>query len=257
MGRLEGKVAVVSGAARGMGAEIARRFSAEGAAIVLGDVLADEAGAVAAAIGERARAVRLDVTQVADWDTVVEVATAAFGGVDILVNGAGIVRLHPIVDGDPEVAREIIMVNQFGTYLGLRACAKAMGERGGGSIINISSMQGIAGMPFVSAYVSSKFGVRGLTKAAALELGPSGIRCNSIHPGYVDTPMLRANAMGSPDAHIAALGGTVPIGRVGTVDDVAHLVVFLASDESAYCTGAEIAVDGGMLAGFFPPGLRR
>jgi 3alpha(or 20beta)-hydroxysteroid dehydrogenase len=172
---------------------------------------------------------------------------------DGLVNAAGVVSINSVLASDTEWFRRTIDINLIGPYLGIRACAPLMIGRGKGSIVNVSSMQGLTGMPYVSAYVASKFGLRGLTKSVALELGRQGIRCNSVHPGYTDTPMLWANALGSNGEHEAALSATVPLGRVGRAADVAALVLFLLSDESVYCTGAEIAVDGGTSAGFFPP----
>ena len=258
MGLLEGKVAIVSGAARGQGAEEARRFAAEGASVVLGDVLDDPGASVAAGIGEAARYVRLDVTSEADWDGAVAVAEASFGRLDVLVNNAGTARFTPIIGGRLEDYLAVVMVNQVGVYLGMRAAAPAMARGGGGSIVNISSVDGIVGMPAVSAYVASKFAVRGMTKVAALELASLGIRCNSVHPGYIDTVLLRGGgSSGFPETDPRALAGTVPARRLGTVEDVTEVVVFLASDASRYCSGAEIVVDGGLIAGIRGPSPAR
>ena len=245
-GRFDGKVVLVTGAARGQGAEEACRFVAEGARVVLGDVLADECAAVAADLGERACSVPLDVTSTEEWDHAVRTAREQFGGLDVLVNNAGIATPTPIIGGDVEAFVRVLMVNQLGVYLGMRAAAPLMSERGGGAIVNISSIDGMIGMPFVSAYVSSKFGVRGLTKVAALELADAGIRVNSVHPGFIDTPMLREPA---GDQMMERLPASIPIRRLGTPADVADLVLFLASDQSAYCTGSEFVVDGGVIAG--------
>jgi 3alpha(or 20beta)-hydroxysteroid dehydrogenase len=246
--RFDGKVVLVTGAARGQGEQEARRFVAEGAAVVLGDVLEDEVGAVAADLGDRASAVRLDVTAPNDWDRAVQTASQQFGGLDILVNNAGIATPTPIMDGSVDDFVRVLMVNQVGVYLGMRAAAPVMKERGRGSIINISSIDGMVGMPYVAGYVSSKFGVRGLTKVAALELAGIGIRVNSVHPGYIDTPMLR-----EPVGDLAnRLAASVPLRRLGTSREVADLVLFLASEESSYCTGSEFVVDGGMIAGYTP-----
>lgn len=245
-GRFNGKVVLVTGAARGQGAEEARRFAAEDALVVLGDVLAAEVAAVASDLGDRARSVSLDVTSPGAWDLAVGTAREQFGGLDVLVNNAGIATPTPIIGGDVDAFVRVLMVNQLGVYLGMRATAPLMKERGGGAIVNISSIDGMIGMPFVSAYVSSKFGVRGLTKVAALELADAGIRVNSVHPGFIDTPMLREPA---GDRMMERLGTSVPAGRLGTPADVADLVLFLASDQAAYCTGSEFVVDGGVIAG--------
>jgi 3alpha(or 20beta)-hydroxysteroid dehydrogenase len=251
MGAVDGKVALVSGGARGQGEAEARRFVAEGARVVVGDVIDDAGKLVAESLGDDARYVHLDVTAEDDWTTAVATAVDEFGRLDILVNNAGVVRITPIIGGSVEDYLAVIMVNQVGVYLGMRAAAEALGRGGGGSIVNISSIDGIVGMPGVAAYVSSKFAVRGLTKVAALELAPLGIRCNSVHPGYIDTPMLRGAGLG--DDELARFGRGVPAGRVGTVDDVVELVLFLASDASRYCNGAEFIVDGGLIAGISPP----
>ena len=257
MGVLDGRVALVSGGARGQGEAEARRFVAEGAQVVIGDVLDDEGKAVAADVGDALRYVHLDVTKEDDWAAAVKTATGEFGRLDVLVNNAGIARITPIIGGNVDDYLAVVMVNQLGVYLGMRAAAPAMGETGGGSIVNISSIDGIIGMPGIAGYVSSKFAVRGMTKVAALELAPLGIRCNSVHPGYIDTPMLRgADAdYAMTDDDIAGMTASVPTGRLGTVDDITDVVLFLASDASRYCTGAEFVADGGLLAGIVPPNL--
>jgi 3alpha(or 20beta)-hydroxysteroid dehydrogenase len=249
MGRFEEMVVLISGAARGMGEAEARRFVAEGAAVVIGDVLTEEGQAVAADLGDAARFTKLDVTSTDDWSSAVRMATEDFGRLDVLVNNAGIAPVTPIIGGSPEDYVKVVMVNQVGVYLGMRAAAPAMkaGNRGG-SIVNISSIDGIIGMPHVAGYVSSKFAVRGMTKTAALELAPFGIRVNSVHPGYIDTQMLR-EPMG---AHADKLASSVPLRRLGTTTDIANLVLFLASDGSSYCTGSEFVIDGGLTAGLAP-----
>jgi 3alpha(or 20beta)-hydroxysteroid dehydrogenase len=251
---LDGRVALVSGAARGQGADEARRFAAEGAVVVLGDVLDDLGSGVADGIGDTARYVHLDVTREADWDRAVAFAAEAFGRVDVLVNNAGTARFTPIIGGSLDDYLAVVMVNQVGVYLGMRAAAPAMARGGGGSIVNISSIDGIVGMPAVSAYVASKFAVRGMTKVAALELAPLGIRCNSVHPGYIDTVLLRGGgSSGFPETDPTMLARTVPARRLGTVEDVTDVVLFLASDASRYCSGSEIVVDGGLIAGIRGP----
>ena len=251
---LDGRVALVSGAARGQGADEARRFAAEGAVVVLGDVLDDLGSGVADGIGDTARYVHLDVTREADWDRAVAFAAEAFGRVDVLVNNAGTARFTPIIGGSLDDYLAVVMVNQVGVYLGMRAAAPAMARGGGGSIVNISSIDGIVGMPAVSAYVASKFAVREMTKVAALELAPLGIRCNSVHPGYIDTVLLRGGgSSGFPETDPTMLARTVPARRLGTVEDVTDVVLFLASDASRYCSGSEIVVDGGLIAGIRGP----
>lgn len=250
MGKLDGKVALVSGAARGQGEAEARRFAAEGAKVVLGDVLEDEVAAVAADIGDAARAVRLDVTDRASWSAAVALASDQFGSVEVLVNNAGTADFTPIAD-DAAVADaylRVIQVNQIGVYLGMCAVVDAMTAAGGGSIVNISSIDGLIGMPGIAGYVSSKFAVRGLTKVAALELADRNIRANSVHPGFIDTAMLRL--AGDNDFAGSPFASHVPMNRFGTVEEIADLVLFLASDDSSYCTGAEFVIDGGTTAGF-------
>lgn len=247
MGRLDGKVAIVTGAGRGQGAAEAARFVAEGARVVVADVLEDEGRAVAASLGEAGRFVRLDVTDEGQWQEAVAACGAAFGPPSILVNNAGILQFHTIVNTDLQEFRRIIDVNLVGTFLGIKTVAPAMLEGGGGSIVNISSTGGLVGLPSVGGYVASKWGVTGLTKTAAIELGPGGIRVNSVHPGSVETPMVMFEGLTPQD--FAPYYDRLPIKRLGTVDDIANLVVFLASDESSYCTGAEFVVDGGQTCG--------
>ena len=250
MGVLDGKVALISGAARGQGEAEARRFAAEGALVVLGDIRDELGGEVADDIGKSARYTHLDVTSERDWEAAVDTAVSDFGTVDVLVNNAGTARATPIIGGSLDDYMTVIMVNQVGVYLGMRAVAPVMQRAGGGSIVNISSIDGIVAMPRVSAYVASKFAVRGMTKAAALELAEHGIRCNSVHPGYIDTALLQGGGdTGFRGVDLDAIAATVPAKRVGTVEDVTEVVLFLASDASRYCSGAEIVVDGGLIAG--------
>jgi 3alpha(or 20beta)-hydroxysteroid dehydrogenase len=249
--RLEGKVALVTGAARGQGAAEARLFVAEGARVVLGDVLTEEGRAVAAELGDAARYVELDVTSEAAWAAAVATAVDGFGRLDVLVSNAGISPMpRPIVKTDPDDYRRVIEVNQVGSFLGIRAVAPAIKEVGGGSIVLISSVNGFVGAGGIVGYVTSKFALRGLAKVAALELGRDQIRVNSVHPGPIDTPMTQPESWGGFDMR-PALAASNPLGRIGQPEEVAELVCWLASDASAYCTGAEFVVDGGYLAGPF------
>jgi len=245
-GRLAGRVALISGAARGQGAAEARLFVAEGAAVVLGDVLDAPGEAVAAEIGDRAAYVHLDVTREDSWRAAVDVARARYGRLDVLVNNAGILRAGPAETLPLEDFEAVVRVNQVGCFLGMKAVIPAMRDAGGGSIVNISSTAGITGRPGVVAYVASKWAITGMTKSAALELGHLGIRVNSVHPGAIDTPMIAGPAF---EADRVAYVAKLPIQRLGVPEDVAALVLFLASDESTYCTGAEFVVDGGATAG--------
>ena len=240
-GRLEGKVALISGASKGQGEAEARLFLAEGAAVVLGDVLDTEGEAVAASLGDRARYVHLDVTNEDDWQQAVRAAGDTFGGLDVLINNAGIIRIGMMADVSLDEYMSVINVNQIGCWLGMKSASAVM--RSGGSIINISSMNGVMPGAGIMSYVASKFAIRGMTKAAALELGPKGIRVNSIHPGAILTDMARAGLAGIPGNPLAKL----PIPRIGEPEEVARLALFLASDESSYSTGSEFVIDGGWL----------
>lgn len=252
MGRLDGKVAIISGAARGQGEAEARLFAAEGAAVVLGDVLDDRGRAVADAIGDRARYVHLDVRASADWAAAVTLAEDTFGPVSVLVNNAGILRYHRLVDVPIDEFREVVEVNQIGVLLGMQAVVPSMERAGSGSIVNVSSTSGLIGASTTTAYTATKFAVRGMTKVAAVELGPLGIRVNSIHPGGVDTEMVRPGdgPPGGPGSDsLNRRFASMPLGRVGRAEEVAAMALFLASDESSYSTGSEFVCDGGMTAG--------
>ena len=238
MGRVDGKVALISGGSRGMGAEDARALVAEGAKVVIGDILDEEGKALADEIGEAARYVHLDVTQADQWEAAVATAVSEFGKLNVLVNNAGTVALGEIGKFDMTKWHKVIDVNLTGTFLGMQASVEAMKADGGGSIINISSIEGLRGAVMVHPYVASKWAVRGLSKSAALELGPDQIRVNSIHPGFIRTPMTKH----FPDNML-----TIPLGRPGQSEEVSTFVVFLASDESRYATGAEFVIDGGLV----------
>ena len=258
--RLEGKVALISGGARGQGAAEARLFVREGAAVVIGDILDDEGLKLEAEIrelGGRATFVHLDVTDADQWADAVTEAVSRYGKLDILVNNAGIgstnvggLNAPRIHEAPTEVWDQIMDVNGKGVFLGTRAAIPAMRTAGGGSIINISSIAGLVGLSpgsgAGSAYASSKGAVRLLTKATAVQYAGDGIRCNSVHPGYIDTAMTE-RMMSDPEIRQMRLDAT-PIGRIGTVDDIANGVLFLASDEASFMTGSELVIDGGYTA---------
>jgi 3alpha(or 20beta)-hydroxysteroid dehydrogenase len=238
MGRVDGKVVLISGGARGMGAAHARMLVAEGAKVVIGDILDEEGKALADDIGEAARYVHLDVTDFDQWQAAVSTATQEFGLLNGLVNNAGIVALGPLKSLDVAKWQNVIDVNLTGTMLGIKASVEPMTEAGGGSIINVSSIEGLRGAAWVHSYVASKWAVRGLTKSAALELAHAKIRVNSIHPGFIRTPMTK---------HLPEDMVQAPMGRPGTPDEVATFVVFLISDESSFSTGSEFVMDGGLV----------
>ena len=245
MGRLNGKVAIVTGGAQGQGAAICRGFVAEGAKVVVADIAADEGELLAKELGDAALFRRHDVTSEDDWTATVAAAVDTFGRVDVLVNNAGILMFAELTATSLEDYERVVRINQFGTFLGMRSVVAAMEAAGGGSIVNASSIEGLGGMPFLVAYSSSKFAIRGMTKAAAMELGPKGIRVNSVHPGMIDTGMTRIHG---GDAAMEWGGQRVALKRVGLPEDVVGIYVFLASDESSYCTGGEYTVDGGATA---------
>jgi 3alpha(or 20beta)-hydroxysteroid dehydrogenase len=242
MGRLDGKVALITGGSRGQGAAEARLFAAEGANVVIGDVRTDQGEAVAAEIGERAVFTRLDVSSEEEWAAAIALTTERFGGLDVLVNNAGIgftARLenHTLADWE-----KIVAVNQTGVFLGIRSAIAPMTERGGGSIVNISSGAGLRATKYMIAYAATKYAVTGMTASAAIELARNGIRVNSIHPGVIDTPMLgRAS---KADQVVKS----TPLRRMGTPEEIANVALFLASDASSYMTGAHVPVDGGVVA---------
>lgn len=246
MGCLDGRTVIITGGARGMGAAGARLVAAEGGTVVIGDVLVEEAQALADEIeqgGGRAVAVELDVTREPEWERITAVA-ADLGGVDALVNNAGVSQRVGILDTEREGWDRVLAINLTGCMLGIRAVAPGMRERGRGSIVNVSSIAGLVAYSS-AAYSASKWGLRGLTKVAALELGPHGIRANSIHPGIVETPLIDDV---TPVVR-TSFASVTPLKRTGQASEVAALVAFLCSDASSYINGAEIAVDGGFSAG--------
>lgn len=236
MGRVDGKVALISGGARNIGGASARMLVAEGAQVVIGDLLDEEGTALAKELGDAARYVHLDVTSDDDWRNAVELTISEFGRLDVLFNNAGIFNGGQLQRYEEKLWQEMLDVNLTGAFLGMRAAADAMIAAGGGSIINTSSIEGLRGTPWAHGYVASKWGLRGLTKSVALELAPHGIRVNSLHPGRISTPATDA----MPDDMIP-----IPLGRPGKPDEVATFVVFLASDESSFATGSEFVMDGG------------
>ncbi len=245
MKRLAGKTAIITGSARGMGAAEARLFVAEGASVLVCDVLDDEGTELAGELGAQARFQHLDVTDEQQWAEGVDVVQSAFGTPDVLVNNAGILTFAPMLTMPVADFDRVIQVNLVGPFLGLKTVGAVMAETGSGSIVNISSTGGLVGMSMISAYTASKWGLRGLTKSAAIELGHQGVRVNSIHPGGVDTPMTNPGGDAMDQAQYAGQ----PIQRIGRPEEIAAMALFLASDESSYCTGAEFIVDGGQTAG--------
>jgi 3alpha(or 20beta)-hydroxysteroid dehydrogenase len=249
-GRLLGKRAIVTGAARGIGEAIARRYVAEGAQVLLVDVLDDLGAAVAADLGDAASYRRLDVGCADEWTAIVDDVPTLLGGLDVLVNNAAILKVGPVVDTTPDDYLELIRVNQMGVFLGMRASVGLLRQAGGGSIINVSSVDGMKGMAGAGAYGSTKWAVRGLTKSTALELGREKIRVNCINPGGCETPMSApANLEGMDIQARDRVLATWALGRMSQPDELGGLATFLASDESAYCTGADFTIDGGQTAG--------
>jgi 3alpha(or 20beta)-hydroxysteroid dehydrogenase len=245
--RLDGKVALVTGAGRGIGAAIARRFAEEGAHLVLTDADETAVREVAADIGDRADAHAHDVTNEAAWDAVAGRALESHGRVDVLVNNAGVFLAAALAETTLEDFRRLQEVNQVGVFLGMRTIAPAMVARGSGSIINMSSVAGLIGSPLLTAYAASKWAVRGMTKSVAKELAASGVRVNSLHPGQIDTDMHARQRERTPEL-IDRLVAQIPMRRIGNPQEVAHAAVFLATDESQFVTGSEIVIDGGVSA---------
>jgi NAD(P)-dependent dehydrogenase (short-subunit alcohol dehydrogenase family) len=248
--RLSGKVAIVTGAASGMGAATARRFAKEGASVVIADMLEAEGKAVAdgiTAAGGKAMFLALNVTDEAGWKTLMDATVAAFGRLDILVNNAGISGSATNDLLESGMWERVMAVNSTGVFLGTAAAVRQMQRNGGGSIVNLSSISGVVGQPFVHmSYNASKGAVRIMTKSTAVQFGKDGIRCNSVHPGLMP-PMRTSGATADPEVRARMLK-SVPLGRAGEVDEVANAALFLASDEASYVTGAELYVDGGYLA---------
>ena len=238
-GRLQGRIAIITGAAQGMGAEHARAFIAEGARVVLTDLQEPAGQALAAELGPNALFVRHDVSKAQDWDAVIAATRTAFGPANVLINNAAMYFIGPVDEADPERVRKLLDVNVFGSWLGISRIAPMMREAGGGSIINLSSLAGMRGIPWHGIYGTSKWAIRGLTKTAAYDLGPSGIRVNAILPGAIEETGMAGGPL--DETQLAA----IPLRRTGRKSEVSQLAVFLASDESAYITGGDHVIDGG------------
>ena len=250
MGRLDGKVAIISGGARGQGATEARMLAMEGASVVFGDILDDEGRQVEAQIrelGGEATYVHLDVTSEADWQSAVDTAVSSYGKLNVLVNNAGILIRKTLEETTGEDWDRIMSINAKGVFLGTRAAIPAMREAGGGSIVNISSTAGLVSSPSGSAsYTATKGAVRLLTKSTAIQYAREGIRCNSVHPGPIETDMIQDSL--SDPAQMELRMQRLPMGRVGKPEEVAYGVIYLASDESSFVTGSELVIDGGTTA---------
>ncbi|MFF7650603.1 SDR family NAD(P)-dependent oxidoreductase [Streptomyces sp. NPDC007983] len=260
MGKLDGRVVIVTGAARGQGEQEARLFAAEGAKVVLADVLDDQGGAVAKELGEEsARYIHLDVSREDDWAAAVACAKDAFGTVDGLVNNAGILRFNELTSTPLEEYLSVVQVNQVGAFLGMRTVAPELAAAGGGTIVNTASYVALSGMALLTSYAATKAAIVGMTRVAAMELAGKGIRVNAVCPGAIDTPMSNPARLdpAADTAHVAeaseAVDGLyrklVPMGRIGRPEEVARLALFLTSDDSSYITGQPLVADGGWLCG--------
>jgi len=244
--RLSGRIAIVTGGASGIGEATARTFAAHGATVIIADVAAERGMALANEIGNPATFLALDVADPGAWAAVIDEVVRRFGRIDVLVNNAGIGGMTAITDERPEQHHRMLDINLTGVWAGIRAVVPAMKAAGGGSIVNISSIDGLVGVAHNATYVASKFAVTGLTRSLALELGEHGIRVNSVHPGITRTPIM------PPGPLMPRLQQAIdrqPIKRIGQPQDIANAVLFFASDESAYCTGSSLVVDGGHIAG--------
>lgn len=243
MGKLTGKVAIITGGSQGMGASHAKLFVREGAKVVITDINEDAGSKLATELGDHAYFVKQDVADEADWNRVIEETIAHFGQLDILVNNAGITYAKSLFDLTTADYMKIFKINQFSVFLGMKYAATEMKKNGHGSIINVSSINGLVGGAI--GYTDTKFAVRGMTKAAALELAHANIRVNSVHPGVISTPMIH---QGDTDEAVAQFAKMIPIQRIAEPEEVSQMVLFLASDDSSYSTGAEFVVDGGLTA---------
>jgi len=250
---LEGQTAIVTGAARGIGAAVVATLASAGARVIATDVLEDELEEMVADIGERASATRLDVSDENGWQQVVDDTLAETGRIDILVNNAGILAFSTIEDTDAGLFQRLLDINVMGSFLGMRAVIPAMKAAGSGAIVNLSSSSAILPHNATGGYAASKFAVRGMTRAAALELGPHGIRVNTVLPGGVNTPMTNPQSLSGEELN--ARFRFVPQQRGCEPEEIAAAVLYLASSQGSYCNGTELVVDGGMTAGIYVPGM--
>lgn len=253
MARLQNKVAIVTGGARGMGAATARLFVEQGAKVMIADLLEADGAKLASELGASARFLRHDVSDEHSWQRVIDETVKAFGHIDVLVNNAGVLLFRTLAETSKADFERVVGINLTGTFLGVKMVGAHLIAQGRGSIINVSSVDGMKGANGLGAYSSSKWGIRGLTRVAAMEYGHKGVRVNSVHPGGIDTAM--GNPYGEAKAEVNKRYGMVPMQRVGEPAEVAQASLFLASDESSYLCGAEIAVDGGMLTGQYYVGF--
>ncbi|MEV6313716.1 glucose 1-dehydrogenase [Streptomyces sp. NPDC051776] len=257
MGKLDGRVVVITGAARGQGEQEARLFAAEGARVVLGDVLDEQGAALAEELGEdTARYVHLDVSREDDWNAAVTAAKRAFGKIDGLVNNAGILRFNELVSTPLEEFQQVVQVNQVGAFLGMKTVVPELEAAGGGTVVNTASYTALTGMALLTSYAASKAAIVGMTRVAAMELAGRGVRVNAVCPGAIDTPMTNPARL-DPDVDPAEVAQAVeevyrklvPMGRIGRPEEVARLALFLSCDDSSYITGQPFVIDGGWLAG--------
>jgi len=242
-GRISGKIALITGGARGQGRQEAERFAAEGATVYITDVLDDVGAAAADELGDAVAFLHHDVTSEDDWAAVIAGIIEQHGRIEILVNNAGIFSMTAALDTSIEAWNQMVAINQTGVFLGIRDVGRVMCEQGSGSIINISSIAGLAGVGRAHAYAATKWAVRGMSKSAAIEFAAHGVRVNSVHPGIIDTDMLREFG-----GNIERITESIPMGRTASADEVANVVLFLASEEASYCSGHEFVVDGAMNA---------
>lgn len=246
--KLSGKVAIVTGGASGIGEATVRLFHNEGAAVVVADINIEAATGLAASLGQDAIAWQLDVSQEQAWSVCVDDILARYGQVDILVNNAGVGTGGPVVAEPAEAHRRVMDVNITGVWLGMRAVLPSMYQQNSGSIVNISSIDGLVGIAQLTTYTATKFAVTGMTRSVALEVGNKGVRVNSVHPGFIATPLFQASSPGKSLRYEDAISRQ-PIARAGTPEEVAKAILFFASDDSSYCTGSSLVVDGGHTAG--------
>ena len=242
-GRIAGKIALITGGARGQGRQEAERFAAEGATVYITDVLDDVGAAAADELGDAVTFLHHDVTSEDDWAAVIAGIVEQHGRIDILVNNAGIFSMTAALDTSIEAWNQMVAINQTGVFLGIRDVGRVMCEQGSGSIINISSIAGLAGVGRAHAYAATKWAVRGMSKSAAIEFAAHGVRVNSVHPGIIDTDMLREFG-----GNLERITESIPMGRTASADEVANVVLFLASEEASYCSGHEFVVDGALNA---------